>query len=116
MESPTSPYDLQIQDPTSKVEVLTEFAPLEGDSEAIPPARKPTLIVPRSKSSLDEAYQAKRDICAGLTEIVSPSLRTIQEPRAQSSEWKMFLRRGDSEVALGHNNFLRGLEDFEIVP
>ena len=31
-------------------------------------------------------------------------------------EWRMFLRMGDCDVAFGHNNFLRGQEEFEGVP
>jgi len=106
VESPTSLFDLQIPDPAFEIEVLIEFALLVGDSETIHLDGEPTLIVPHSERSLCEAYQAEGDICAGLTEIVSPSLGTVQEPSAQNSEWKMFLRREDSEVALGHGNFL----------
>ena len=102
----TSLSDLQIQDPASEVKIFMEFAPLEGDSEAIPPAAEPILTVPRSELLLGKAHQAEGDISEGLMKIVSPSFEAVQKPRAQRIEWKMFLWREDSEVALGHSDFL----------
>ena len=66
VESPTSLSDLQIQDIASEFKVFKEFAPLEGDSEAIPPAGEPTLSVPCSKASLGEADQAEGTSVRGL--------------------------------------------------
>ena len=44
---------------------------------------------------------------------ITPSSENIS---TKGSEWRMFLRTRDRDVALGYKNFLRGLEEFEGVP
>ena len=43
-------------------------------------------------------------------------MRTSQESNVYSSEWRLFLQREDCEMALGHEDILRGLKKFESVP
>jgi len=40
-----------------------EFAPLKGDSEAITPAKEPTMTVPRSESSWAELIRSRGHLC-----------------------------------------------------
>ena len=46
------------------------------------------------------------------SELASPSLMTAAEPQGASSGLSLLLRRGDSEVALGHDDFFQRMEEF----
>ena len=75
------------------------------------PPTEVALSLPLEPSA--EAQQAEGDVSVGPLVIIHPSAGIFQEPPIQSSEWRMFMRRGDREMALRHEDFLRGLEEFE---
>ena len=52
----------------------------------------------------------------GPSELASSSLMTALERQGPISGLSLLLRRGDSEVPLGHGNFLQELEEFKAFP
>ena len=70
----------------------------------VPPTEEPALIVTKV---------GEVSIAIEISRLASPSVITATKPQGASSGLSLLLRRGDSEVALGHGDLLQGLEEFK---
>ena len=53
-----------------------------------------------------ETQQIGENVSGGILVVSLASLGTSEDVPVRDSGWRMFLRWGDRDVALGHNNFL----------
>ena len=74
------------------------------------PPTKIALSLPLEPSVRNQ--QVEEDVSVGPSIVVHPSAGKSQEPPVQSSEWRMFLRRRDREMALSRR-LLQGLKEFK---
>jgi len=63
-----------------------------------------TLSVPLEPSV--ETQQVEEDVSIGPSVVIHPSVGTSLDSPVQSFEWRMFLRMGNREMVLDHEDFL----------
>ena len=79
------------------IEVIGEVVPLEDIFRSVPQIEEPILRMTRVGEIGTAAWPS---------ELAYPSPMTSPEPQEASSGTSLLLRRGESEVALGHGDFL----------
>ena len=71
------------------------------------------FVLPAEELIFGVARVGEVGATAGPLEFASPSLIVALESQGASSGLSLLLRREDNEVALGHGDFLQGLEEFK---
>ena len=108
----------------SEVHLFISSSNSEAQEETVPPEVDPVVILlamrlaptplhPDSSSGLGVLNVSTEDDVASLEPLSSGSAR---EPLPLSSGFNLLLRPGGGEVPLGHDDFLRVLEEFRRLP